>query len=292
MAVKLIYGSAIVVLLIAVAFVYFEPIPREQYPGFVRKLHHELLKTAKYVGSFFCRRSKVTAKGVFTPEELARYDGSGDSLGLYLAVLGRVYDVSKGAEHYRPGGGYSQFAGRDASRAYITGEFTEEGLTDDLNGITDENLLAFSQWVDFYEKDYTFVGKLAGRYYTNEGQPTSELRGVWAAIERAKQKSYLAQEQSKKFPPCNSEWTPEKGSSVWCSKKSGGVERDWAGVPRQYFERDSGSVRCVCVRNTGPPSDHPEGASHKNRGDLDDPHLKEYPGCPPTSDTCKVPDSQ
>ncbi|KAL1417230.1 hypothetical protein MTO96_027108 [Rhipicephalus appendiculatus] len=257
MAVKLIYGSAFVVLLISIAFVYFEPIPREKYPGLVRKVHHELLKSVKYVGSFFCR-SKVTAKGVFTPEELARYDGSGDSLGLYLAVLGRVYDVSKGAEHYRPGGGYSQFAGRDASRAYITGEFTEEGLTDDLNGISDENLLAFSQWVDFYEKDYTFVGKLAGRYYTNEGQPTT-----------------------RNFPPCNSEWTPEKGSSVWCSKKSGGVERDWAGVPRQYFERDTGSVRCVCVRNTGPPSDHPEGASHKNRGDLDDPHLKEYPGCPP-----------
>uniref|UniRef100_A0A131YVR6 Cytochrome b5 domain containing protein n=1 Tax=Rhipicephalus appendiculatus TaxID=34631 RepID=A0A131YVR6_RHIAP len=291
MAVKLIYGSAFVVLLLSIALVYFEPIPREKYPGLVRKVHHELLKSVKYVGSFFCR-SKVTAKGVFTPEELARYDGSGDSLGLYLAVLGRVYDVSKGAEHYRPGGGYSQFAGRDASRAYITGEFTEEGLTDDLNGISDENLLAFSQWVDFYEKDYTFVGKLAGRYYTNEGQPTSELRGVWAAIERAKQKTYLAQEQSKKFPPCNSEWTPDKGSSVWCSKKSGGVERDWAGVPRQYFERDTGSVRCVCVRNTGPPSDHPEGASHKNRGDLDDPHLKEYPGCPSTSDTCKVPDSQ
>uniref|UniRef100_A0A023FCT9 Putative cytochrome b5 domain-containing protein n=1 Tax=Amblyomma cajennense TaxID=34607 RepID=A0A023FCT9_AMBCJ len=151
MAAKLIYVSALLVAFAAVAFVYFEPIPREKYPGLVRKVHSELLRSARYVGSFFCR-SKVTAKGVFTAEELARYDGSGESLGLYLAVLGRVYDVSKGAEHYRPGGGYSQFAGRDASRAYITGEFTEEGLTDDLNGLSDENLLSFSQWVDFTKR--------------------------------------------------------------------------------------------------------------------------------------------
>lgn len=53
------------------------------------------------------------------------------------------------------------FAGKDASRAYITGEFTEEGLTDDLTGMSDDSLLSFTQWVDFYEKDYRFVGMLA-----------------------------------------------------------------------------------------------------------------------------------
>ncbi|XP_077532795.1 neuferricin-like [Haemaphysalis longicornis] len=291
MAARLIFGSALVVALLAVAFVYFEPIPREKYPGLVRKAHSAVLRSAKYVGSFFCS-SSGTAKGVFTPEELAKYDGSGDSLGLYLAVLGRVYDVSKGAEHYRPGGGYAQFAGKDASRAYITGEFTEEGLTDDLTGMSDDSLLSFTQWVDFYEKDYRFVGKLAGRYYTNDGQPTSELQRIWAAVERAKQKDYLAKEASKSFPLCNSEWTPQTGSKVWCSKSSGGVERSWVGVPRQYFDKEDNSVRCVCVRTSGPPSNHREGASHKNRGDLDDPRLKEYPGCPPTSDTCQVPNSK
>ena len=40
-----------------------------------------------------------------------------------LALLGVVYDVSRGKEYYGPGGGYSFFAGRDASRAYVTGKF-------------------------------------------------------------------------------------------------------------------------------------------------------------------------
>lgn len=205
----------------------------------MRRVHHKLLESGRLLGSLFCRSKPLTAQGVFTVEELRKYDGTSDTHGLYLAVLGRVYDVQKGAEHYRPGGGYAQFAGRDASRAYITGDFSEEGLTDDLHGMSDESLQSFVQWVDFYEKDYRFVGKLAGRYYTNEGQPTDELRRVLAAVERAKEKEYLAKEASKIFPPCNSEWTQETGSRVWCSEKSGGIERTWSGVPRQYFEPNS-----------------------------------------------------
>ena len=55
--------------------------------------------------------------------ELRRYDGSPGSPGLMLALLGVVYDVQRGQEYYGPGGGYSFFAGRDASRAYVTGKF-------------------------------------------------------------------------------------------------------------------------------------------------------------------------
>ena len=51
------------------------------------------------------------------------YVGGPSSPGLYLALLGVVYDVARGAEYYGPGGGYSFFAGRDASRAYVTGKF-------------------------------------------------------------------------------------------------------------------------------------------------------------------------
>ena len=28
---------------------------------------------------------------------------------------------------------------------------------------------------------------------------------------------------------------------------SGGVSRDWVGVPRQYFEHPGGQYRCACV---------------------------------------------
>lgn len=48
---------------------------------------------------------------LFIPEELARYRGRPGDPGLYLALLGRVYDVSPGRRHYEPGAHYSGFAG-------------------------------------------------------------------------------------------------------------------------------------------------------------------------------------
>lgn len=43
--------------------------------------------------------------------ELARYRGGEGEPGLYLAVLGRVFDVERGRRHYGPGGAYSGLAG-------------------------------------------------------------------------------------------------------------------------------------------------------------------------------------
>ena len=48
---------------------------------------------------------------LFSKEELAKYDGSEGSPGLYIGILGLVYDVSEGKRFYEPGGGYSFFAG-------------------------------------------------------------------------------------------------------------------------------------------------------------------------------------
>lgn len=49
---------------------------------------------------------------LFTSDELAQYDGEANSKGLYLAILGKVYDVSKGKKHYGPGGSYHFFVGK------------------------------------------------------------------------------------------------------------------------------------------------------------------------------------
>ena len=45
----------------------------------------------------------------------------------------------------------------------MTGEFNEEGLTDDLEGLSPMQIGEVDGWVKFYDKDYTFVGKLIGR---------------------------------------------------------------------------------------------------------------------------------
>ncbi|KAI9368757.1 cytochrome b5-like heme/steroid binding domain-containing protein [Aspergillus egyptiacus] len=69
-----------------------------------------------------------------TPAELSLYDGTDPSLPIYVAVNGTVFDVSANPGMYGPGGSYHFFAGRDATRAFVTGCFQED-LTDDLAGV-------------------------------------------------------------------------------------------------------------------------------------------------------------
>uniref|UniRef100_A0A8C0XLA8 Uncharacterized protein n=1 Tax=Castor canadensis TaxID=51338 RepID=A0A8C0XLA8_CASCN len=98
----------------------------------------------------------------------------------------------------------------------------------------------------------------------------------------------LEQKEKQKFPQCNTEWRANKGSWFWCSPKSGGINRD-TGVPRKCYKPGTKKPCCVCVGTTGSPSDQPDSPTHRNRGDLDDPNLEEYTGCPPLAIMCSFP---
>nr|XP_012634649.1 neuferricin isoform X2 [Microcebus murinus]XP_012634650.1 neuferricin isoform X2 [Microcebus murinus]XP_012634651.1 neuferricin isoform X2 [Microcebus murinus] len=227
---------------------------------------------------------------LFVPEELARYRGGPGDPGLYLALLGRVYDVSSGRRHYEPGAHYSGFAGRDASRAFVTGDYSEAGLVDDVSDLSFSEMLTLHNWLSFYEKNYVFVGQVIGRFYGKDGLPTPELKQVEATITKGLEANKQELKEKQKFPPCNAEWSATRGSRFWCSQESGGVSRDWIGVPRKLYKPGAKEPHCVCVRTTGPPSDHmPDSPPHRNRGDLDHPSLGEYTGCPPLAITCSFP---
>nr|XP_030717591.1 neuferricin [Globicephala melas] len=227
---------------------------------------------------------------LFIPEELARYRGRPGDRGLYLALLGRVYDVSSGRRHYEPGAHYSGFAGRDASRAFVTGDYSEGGLVDDVSDLSFSEMLTLQSWLSFYEKNYEFIGRVTGRFYGEDGLPTPELTQAEAMITKGLEANKQELKEKQKFPPCNAEWSSTRGSRFWCSQRSGGVSRDWIGVPRKLFKPGAKEPHCVCVRTTGPPSDQtPDNPTHRNRGDLDHPNLEEYTGCPPLAITCYVP---
>lgn len=69
-----------------------------------------------------------------TPTQLTLYNGTDPSLPIYLAVNGSIFDVSANRAIYGPGGSYNFFAGRDATRAFVTGCFADD-LTPDLGGV-------------------------------------------------------------------------------------------------------------------------------------------------------------
>jgi hypothetical protein len=196
-----------------------------------------------------------------------------DTSKLHLAILGSVYDVSKGEKHYKPGGSYDFFVGRDASRAYVTGDFKND-LNDQIDDLSDTQIADIFNWKKFYDETYTFVGLLEGRFYDRLGAPTAYLK-------QAEEKKKLDLEAKNKnlkfnerFPPCNSEWTQEKGLvKLWCTPESGGVKRSWPGLPRLVLNPNSNTESCACV----------------SEADLKHPNVKEYANCDAKSTTCNNP---
>jgi membrane-associated progesterone receptor component len=86
---------------------------------------------------------------------------------VYLAVRGRVFDVTTGRNFYGPGGPYANFAGRDASRGLAHGSFDVSMLTEDLQGPLDtlsdldfEQKEALQGWEERFIEKYLIVGEL------------------------------------------------------------------------------------------------------------------------------------
>uniref|UniRef100_A0A224XVH9 Putative heme/steroid binding protein n=1 Tax=Panstrongylus lignarius TaxID=156445 RepID=A0A224XVH9_9HEMI len=214
-----------------------------------------------------------TNEKLFTKQELSSFDGTNRKL--YLSILGRVFDVTKGRKYYAPGEHYHGFIGRDASRAFITGDFSEEGLTDDLSNLLLSDLMGLKDWLKRYEKDYIYKGKLIGRFYDENGRSSSYLRDIESKCQEASKSNEQNKYYNLKYPPCNIEWSKEKGSRVWCSMKSGGVRRDWIGVPRKIFLPGWKDFRCACI--------NPDLESLIDGG-----NVVHYDNCDPNSESCFV----
>ncbi|XP_059282097.1 membrane-associated progesterone-binding protein 4 [Lycium ferocissimum] len=205
---------------------------------------------------------------LFTVEELALYNGSDPNLPIFLGIIGSVFDVSKGKSHYGVGGGYNHFAGRDASRAFVSGNFTGDGLTDSLRDLSSAEVKSIVDWRGFYFRTYIFVGKLVGRYYDSEGNPTKYLKGVEAKAARGAQLMEKQKNEEAKLPSCNSRWSQEEGSEVWCDD---GYPR-LVQRPTEIALTGKMSKRCACFKEE----------------DLGQPGLEVYEGCDHFAKTCRL----
>ena len=165
---------------------------------------------------------RISKSGVrlITLNELKAHGVNGTIRPLWLAILGRVFDVDRAySTHYGPDGGYNFFTGIDGSKAFVTGEFNDEGLTDDILDLDPLLIEEIENWSRFYDKDYTYVGKLIGRYYDETGNPTKYWYKYQKKLREADAIKIEKRAQEQKFPPCNSRFTPEDGGTVYCSKK-------------------------------------------------------------------------
>jgi membrane-associated progesterone receptor component len=109
----------------------------------------------------------ATVFQTFTPRTLLKYNGTNEQ-PVYIAVRGKVYDVSPGRNFYGPGGPYENFAGRDATRGLACQSFDEEMLTKNLDGPLDpcddlsadqkENLAG---WIERFDEKVCYCSQLS-----------------------------------------------------------------------------------------------------------------------------------
>ncbi|XP_054728518.1 neuferricin homolog [Anastrepha obliqua] len=215
----------------------------------------------------------LASEQLFTRDELANFNGE-NGAPLYLAIMGTVFDVSKGIKHYGPGCAYNFFVGRDASVSFINGEFEsyDEEKSDDVVTLRPSDLISLENWQQFYRKEYIYKGKLIGRFYDGKGEPTQYQLKYLALLEQAKLAKTQAEQLREIYPDCNIEWSVERGTHVWCTKTSGGKHRQWVGLPRQLFEIGASNFRCACVQE-----------ADLNTTEV---MLKEYENCAPHAHEC------
>ncbi|KAL2897587.1 putative steroid-binding protein 3 [Bienertia sinuspersici] len=93
-----------------------------------------------------------------TPQQLKQYDGSDPSKPIYVAIKGRIFDVSTGKNFYGPEGPYAMFAGKDASRALAKMSKNEEDVVPSIDGLSDKELEVLADWEKKFEAKYPVVG--------------------------------------------------------------------------------------------------------------------------------------
>lgn len=221
-----------------------------------------------------CEDLKGQNVRLWSKQELSKFDASQEAI--YLGYLGLVFDVTTNQQHYGQDADYNIFTGKDATKAFITGNFTHD-LHDDI-GDLDESLYGhLESWLSFYKTTYPQLGRIEGSFYDSRGCPTSLMLKVNEGLRKAEERRVSEQKLERQLPECNSEWNVEnKQGRVWCTNKSGGVDRSWVGFPR-IFDDGSGK-RCVCF--------NPDSPDAQQSVKL----MNVYPGCDPQSSECKLVD--
>ncbi|CAL1129549.1 unnamed protein product [Cladocopium goreaui] len=99
---------------------------------------------------------------VFTLEKLAQFDGT--TMPSYIAILGKVYDVSE-SSNFQAGGGYGDlWAGCDCTYALATLSLDKEDanrLDWEMSQFSEQQVKALAAWKSYFDQKYEVVGVLA-----------------------------------------------------------------------------------------------------------------------------------
>eukprot|EP01025_Chloroclados_australasicus_P031009 TRINITY_DN3127_c0_g3_i3.p1 TRINITY_DN3127_c0_g3~~TRINITY_DN3127_c0_g3_i3.p1 ORF type:complete len:608 (-),score=45.67 TRINITY_DN3127_c0_g3_i3:490-2055(-) len=159
--------------------------------------------------------------------------------------MGEVYDVTSGS-FYAHGGGYDFFVGRDASRAFITGDFQND-LNDNVSDFDPGKSKGLVEWRDFYRthETYTFVGVVEGLFYDKQGKELELLHKVEKLAKVAEQWDKEKKELEQVIPNCNKKWSAKEGGEVSCS------DGKYPRLITETYGENQTRERCGCFDKPG-----------------------------------------
>ncbi|PSN48647.1 Membrane-associated progesterone receptor component 2 [Blattella germanica] len=129
--------------------------------GVITLLVYKIMKSRQKVPEPVQREPELPKlRKDFTVEELKKYDGNGPDGRILVAVNGNVFDVTKGKRFYGPGGPYSAFGGRDASRGLATFSIGTKDEYDDLSDLNTMEMDSVREWEMQFKEKYDYVGRL------------------------------------------------------------------------------------------------------------------------------------
>ncbi|KAF2838786.1 putative progesterone binding protein [Patellaria atrata CBS 101060] len=88
---------------------------------------------------------------------LAKCDGTNEGYPTYVAIKGKVFDVS-GNSAYGPKGQYHVFTGKDSSRALAQSSLKLEDCRAEWEDLDDNQKKVLNDWFTFFSKRYPIVG--------------------------------------------------------------------------------------------------------------------------------------
>ena len=118
----------------------------------------------KILKSLSERKMTMEEVSKHTGEEGADVPEGYGTAPIYVVAGDKVFDVSfGGVTSYGPGGPYSKFAGKDASRALATMSLDEKDINNsDLSDLSEKQIKTLKDWIKTYEekKLYPVVGRI------------------------------------------------------------------------------------------------------------------------------------
>jgi membrane-associated progesterone receptor component len=102
---------------------------------------------------------------LFTRQTLAPFNGKvspqNPDAHIYIALLGKVYDMTSAPGFYGPGASYGLFAGTDATRGLAKSSLLPTDVNGAIDDLTPAELMQAGEWQDKYNSKYPVVGTLS-----------------------------------------------------------------------------------------------------------------------------------